>query len=66
MAIDPLEAEPRPATFAERRAIAVLGGLAVVTAAGLLVLALGRGPTPVRAGAELEAAAHGRPTADRR
>jgi hypothetical protein len=66
MAADPLEENPPPATFAQRRAIAFLGGLAVVTAAGLLVLALGRGATPVPAGAELEAAAHAQPGADRR
>src|SRR5579863_5505505 len=54
---DPLEGgEPRPATFAERRAIATVGALAIVVAVGILVLALGRGATPVSAVDELTAA----------
>lgn len=56
---DPLEVvEERSVTFSQRRLIAVLGSLALVAAAGLLVLALGKGSTPIAPGAELEAAAH--------
>jgi hypothetical protein len=55
--IDPLEgSEPRPPTFAERRTIAVLGGLAIVIAVGVLVRVLGSGATPTSAAEELGAA----------
>jgi hypothetical protein len=64
--VDPLEdIEPRPSTFAERRAIAVVGGLAIVVAVGVLVLALGTGAVPVSAADELSATAHRRPAGDR-
>ena len=56
--IDPLEdVAPRPATFAQRRAIAVVGGLILLAVAALLVLARGTGATPVPPGAEMKAAA---------
>jgi hypothetical protein len=58
---DPLESVAvRPATLSQRRLVAVIGGLALVAAAGLLVLELGKGATPVAPGAELEAAARAR------
>lgn len=63
---DPLETiVPRPSTFAERRTIAVVGGLTVLVAAGVLVLALGKGAVPVSAADELSATAHRRPAGDR-
>lgn len=63
---DPLETiQPRPTTFAERRTIAVVGGLMIVVAAGVLVLALGQGAVPISAADELSATAHRRPTGDR-
>ena len=63
---DPLETiEPRPSTFAERRTIAVVGGLMIMVAAGVLVLALGKGAVPVSAADELSATAHRRPAGDR-
>ena len=63
--IDPLEdVAPRPATFAQRRAIAVVGGLMLLAAAALLVLALGGGATPVPAADEMKAAAHARPAGE--
>jgi hypothetical protein len=64
---DPLETiAPRPSTFAERRAIAVVGGLMIVVAAGVLVLALGKGAVPISAADELSATANRRPAGDRR
>ncbi len=64
--VDPLEdIQPRPSTFAERRIIAVVGGLAIVVAVGVLVFALGSGAVPVSAADELSATAHRRPAADR-
>jgi hypothetical protein len=55
--IDPLErSAPRPPTFAEQRTIAVLGALAIVIAAGVLVRVLGSGATPTSAADELGAA----------
>jgi hypothetical protein len=63
---DPLETiQPRPSTFAERRTIAVVGGLAILVAFGVLVLALGQGAVPVSAADELSATAHRRPAGDR-
>ena len=63
---DPLETiQPRPTTFAERRTIAIVGGLMITVAAGVLVLALGRGSVPTSAADELAATAHRRPTGDR-
>ena len=63
---DPLETiEARPPTFTERRTIAILGGLAIVIAAGVLVLALGTGAVPVSAADELSATAHRRPVSGR-
>ena len=63
---DPLETiEPRPLTFTARRTIAIVGGLAIVVAVGVLVLALGTGAVPVSAADELSAAAHRRPAGDR-
>ena len=60
-AFDPLETiQPRPSTFAERRAIAVVGGLMIIVAAGVLVLALGKGAVPVSAADELSATPHRR------
>ena len=65
-AFDPLEThQPRPSTFAERRTIAIVGGLAILTAVGLLVRALGTGAVPVSAADELSATAHRHPTGDR-
>jgi hypothetical protein len=62
---DPLETiAPRPSTFAERRTIAVLGGLAIVVAVGVLVLALGTGAVPVSAADELSTTVHRRPAGD--
>jgi hypothetical protein len=64
---DPLETiARRPSTFAERRAIAVVGGLMIVVAAGVLVLALGKGAVPISAADELSATANRRPAGDRR
>ena len=64
--VDPLEdIQPRPSTFAERRTIAIVGGLAIVVAFGVLVLALGTGAVPVSAADELSATAHRRPAGDR-
>jgi hypothetical protein len=64
--LDPLETiEPRPSTFAERCTIAVLGGLAILVAVGVLVLALGTGAVPVSAADELSATTHRRPVSDR-
>jgi hypothetical protein len=64
--VDPLEdIQPRPSTFAERRIIAVVGGLAIVVAVGVLVVALGTGAVPASAAAELSATAHRHPAADR-
>jgi len=63
---DPLETiEPRPSTFAERRTIAIVGGLAILVAFGVLVLALGTGAVPVSAADELAATAHRRPAGHR-
>ena len=63
---DPLETiESRPSTFAERRTIAVVGGLAIVVAFGILVLALGTGAVPVSAADELSATTHRHPAGDR-
>jgi hypothetical protein len=63
---DPLEdIQPRPSTFAERRTIAAVGGLAIVVAVAVLVRALGTGSVPVSAAEELAAAAHRRPAPDR-
>ena len=63
---DPLETiQPRPSTFAERRTIAVVGGLMIIVAAGVLVLALGKGSVPASAADELSATAHRRPAGDR-
>ena len=63
---DPLETiEPRPSIFADQRTIAILGGLAIVIAAGVLVLALGTGAVPVSAADELSATTHRRPVSDR-
>jgi len=63
---DPLETiAPRPSTFAERRAIAFVGGLMILVAAGVLVLALGKGAVPVSAADELSATAPRHPTGDR-
>ena len=64
--VDPLEdIQPRPSTFAERRLIAAVGGLAIVVAFGILVLALGTGAVPVSAADELAATAHRRPAEHR-
>jgi hypothetical protein len=64
--LDPLETiEPRPSTFAERRTVAVLGGLAILVAVGVLVLALGTGAVPVSAADELSATTHRRPVSHR-
>jgi hypothetical protein len=58
--VDPLEGgEPRPPTLTQRRLIAAIGGLAIVTALGILVRVLGPGATPTSASEELTAA---RPT----
>jgi hypothetical protein len=55
--IDPLEGgEPRPTTFAERRAIAAVGALVIVAAVGILLRALGVGATPTSVRDELNAA----------
>ena len=55
--LDPLEGgPPRPTTVTQRRVIAAVGALAIALAAGILVLALGRGATPVSAADELGAA----------
>ena len=55
--IDPLEGgPPRQPTVIQRRVIAAMGALAIVLAAGILVLALGRGASPVSAADELGAA----------
>jgi hypothetical protein len=63
---DPLETvQPRPSTFAERRTIAVVGGLMIMVAAGVLVLALGKGAVPISAADELSALAQRRPAGDR-
>jgi hypothetical protein len=63
---DPLETiQPRSLTSAARRTIAVVGGLAIVVAAGVLVLALGTGAVPVSAADELSATAHRRPASER-
>lgn len=63
---DPLETiQPRPSTFAERRTIAVVGGLAILVAVGVLVLALGQGAVPVSAADELSVAPHRRTVSDR-
>jgi hypothetical protein len=63
---DPLEdIQPRPSTFAERRLIAAVGGLAIVVAVAILVLALGTGAVPVSAADELAATAHRHPAGDR-
>jgi hypothetical protein len=63
---DPLEdIQPRPSTFAERRTIAIVGGLAILVAFGVLVLALGTGAVPVSAADELSATAHRRPAGER-
>jgi hypothetical protein len=57
--VDPLEGSaPRPSTFAERRAIAAVGALAILVAVGVLVRALGSGATPVSAADELAVARH--------
>ena len=62
---DPLETiQPRTLTSAARRTIAVVGGLAIVVAVGVLVLALGTGAVPVSAADELSAAPHRRPAGD--
>jgi hypothetical protein len=59
---DPLEAiQPRRSTFVERRTIAVVGGLMIMVAAGVLVLALGKGAVPISAADELSAMAKHRP-----
>ena len=50
---------PPATTFTERRAIAVVGGLAIVVAAGVLVLALGTGATPASVAEEFAATSHG-------
>ena len=64
--VDPLEdIQPRPSTFAERRTIAIVGGLAILVAFGVLVLALGTGAVPVSAAEELSATAHRRPAGER-
>ncbi|HSY40472.1 MAG TPA: hypothetical protein VLA79_13120 [Polyangia bacterium] len=64
--VDPLEdIQPRPSTFAERRTIAIVGGLAILVAFGVLVLALGTGAVPVSAADELAATAHRHPAGDR-
>jgi hypothetical protein len=63
---DPLETiEPRPSTFAERRTIAVVGGLMIVVAAGVLILALGKGSVPISAADELSVPANRRPLGER-
>ena len=63
---DPLEdIQPRPSTFAERRILAIVGGLTILVAVGVLVLALGTGAVPVSAADELSATAHRRPAGDR-
>jgi hypothetical protein len=63
---DPLEdIQPRPTTFAERRTIAAVGGLAIIVAVAVLVRALGTGAVPVSAADELSATAHRRPASDR-
>ena len=63
---DPLETiQPRPSTFAERRTIAIVGGLAILVAFGVLVLALGTGAVPVSAADELAATTHRHPAGDR-
>ena len=63
---DPLETiQPRPTTFAERRTIALVGGLMITVAAGVLVLALGRGSVPTSAADELSATAHRHPAGAR-
>ncbi len=65
-ALDPFEdIQPRPSTFAERRPIAIVGGLAIVVAVGVLVLALGTGAVPVSAADELSATAHRRIAGER-
>jgi hypothetical protein len=65
-AFDPLEdIQPRPSTFGERRTIAIVGGLAIVVAFGILVLALGTGAVPVSAADELSTTAHRRSAGDR-
>jgi hypothetical protein len=64
--VDPLEdIQPRPSTFAERRIIAIVGGLAILVAFGVLVLALGTGRVPVSAADELSGTAHRRSAGDR-
>jgi hypothetical protein len=63
---DPLETiQPRTLSSAARRTIAVVGGLAIVVAFGVLVLALGTGSVPVSAADELSAAPPRRPAGDR-
>ena len=58
---DELDAEPAPPpmTFAERRTVAAVGGLAIVVGFGILVRVLGSGAVPVSVADELAAAAHG-------
>jgi hypothetical protein len=63
---DPLETiQPRPSTFAERRTVTIVGGLMIMVAAGVLVLALGKGAVPTSAADELSATSHRRPAGDR-
>jgi hypothetical protein len=55
--VDPLEGgEPRPTTFAERRAIATVGALVILAAVGILLRALGVGARPTSPRDELNAA----------
>ena len=64
-AFDPLEdIQPRPSTFGERRTIAIVGGLAILVAFGVLVVALGTGAVPVSAADELSATARRRPAGE--
>jgi serine/threonine protein kinase len=58
---DDLDAEPAPppTTFAERRTIAVVGGLAIAVAVGVLVRVLGLGATPTSVAEEFAATSQG-------
>jgi hypothetical protein len=63
---DPLEdVQPRPLTFTQRRIVAVVGGLAILLAVGVLIRALGTSAVPVSAADELSATTHRRPAGDR-